>query len=461
MEKNKKKPKIGIWGFGIVGKSALRHFTSQDYQIEILDYRTLEPSEKALIKKAHARFYDQGKIESFLKNNDKILASPGIDLRSYSRYQEKWITELDILQQHFKKPIVAITGTVGKTTITHMLSELLKNQGLKVWTGGNIGVGMLDLLQEKQPIDLAVLEASSFQLEQCKFFAPDLAIWTNFSGNHIDRHGSKKHYFKAKRKIIENQNEKQHAILPLSFFRELEEVGSRKAQYFFVGDDTCPSNKRGYKGVEFFTIKRAGVMRHNPHARFSPAPLITEYFQKLPKITFQENLLIISLALNAISKIMGKKLSACSIANVKIPPHRLEKVASINGVDFYNDSKSTTPAATIAAVKKLSCRPILLLLGGLSKGANRKKLIEKIKSEVKSVYAFGAEQKNIHEACKHHGLTCYSFCNLDSAVASCVKDAQPNSQVLLSPAGSSFDLFKNYQERGNHFKKTLDRLFAL
>jgi len=445
----KEKTKIGIWGFGIVGKSAANYFYSSGNKVEIFDNRKLPDEEKKLLLKQNVPVTQN--LQHFLQNNDFILPSPGIDLRPYKKYQHKWITELDIIQKNFPGPIVAITGTAGKTTVTHLLSELLKENGVRVWTGGNIGTGMLDLLTTKKDFDLALLELSSFQLEHTKTFAPDLAIWTNFSENHLDRHGTMEDYFLAKKKIIERQKKEQHAILPLSIAKKVTSFKELKSTLHFFSTDQQDKSE-----VEHIFYRNNSLMRHGSGKKVV-CPNETNIFQHLPQVTFQENLLILSVATTLLSEMLGKKLHG-RIKKVTTPPHRLEKVATLNNTIFYNDSKSTTPASTLAAVKQLSGKPIILFLGGLSKGIDRKNLIFKIKPWVKIVYTFGAEAENISGLCAQAGVDYFSFKNLHDAFAECIKKINPGDQILFSPAGSSFDLFKNYEERGNYFKKLVKQL---
>lgn len=455
--KKPQKERIGIWGFGTVGVSALRFFAGKQCDVQLFDDRQLELSERAVVKKNGATLVPPEAREWFLKTNDIILPSPGVDLRPYQKYKHKWITELDIIQKQFKKPVVAITGTAGKTTVTNLLSQLLTSSGLCVWTGGNIGTGMLDLLHIEQEIDVAVLEVSSFQLEHCKSFAPTLAIVTNFYENHLDRHRTMSEYFAAKKKIFTQQTAGHYTLLPLAIKKKVQFFGKDKSSFHFFMIRSSEWLREGRKGFNIFCIKNKRIMRHSPPQAKPPSQNLQTLFQKICALTYQENALVVTLATQLLSQLLGRTLF-CKINNPTLPPHRLEHVATINGVSFYNDSKSTSPAPTIAAVQKLSNKPIFLLLGGRSKGADRSTLIATIKKEVKTVYAFGAEAKELEQACTKHAVACQSFSTLDLAFIACATTAQPGDQILLSPAGSSFDLFKNYEERGNQFKALVSQM---
>ena len=172
---NIKNKKIGIWGFGIVGKSAARFLTSHGAQLTVMDSKVLSEEDQMFCVYHKITVMRQDAIETFLQEHKYVLVSPGIDLRPINAHQHKFITELDLFAAYFNKSIIAITGTVGKTTLTHALAEMLKQHGYHVATGGNIGTGMLDLIDQQENLDYAIIEASSFQLTYTKKFAPNLA----------------------------------------------------------------------------------------------------------------------------------------------------------------------------------------------------------------------------------------------------------------------------------------------
>jgi len=453
--KEKKQKNIGIWGLGKVGTSAIQYFFNQGYQVKLLEKRIITDKEKKWLKKRKVHIYHHQEINAFLDQNERILASPGVDLSLYPQYQHKWLTELDIIGQNCTCPIVGITGTVGKTTITTLLSQMLQKANLNVWTGGNIGTPMLKMLTCMNPIDLAVLEASSFQLEHCKTFAPNLAIWTNFYPNHLDRHKTIQDYFAAKKKIFDFQDIKQHALLPLSLIDLLQPTKKINSNFSFFCNQQPLSHtlKKLRPQDQLFYLKNKNILHYCDGA--------TEAIQNLTTLkhnTFEENLLILFSALYILNR--TKELSEANLQNVKNIPcstleHRLEKVATINGVTFYNDSKSTTPASTLAAVNKLCNQPIILLLGGLSKGVNRDGLIEQVKNKVKKIYCFGKEAAILAILCQAYAISHKQCTNLDEATLASYAIASDGDQILLSPSGSSFDLFASYIERGNYFKQLI------
>ena len=216
------KSKIGIWGFGVVGKSILSFLTSlpnKEYQISILEQRSLTPLEQELIKGHNALLVDQKFLHQFLEMNDYIIASPGVDLTPYKDFQEKWITELDLFSAVNKTPVIAVTGSVGKTSIVTLLTGLLNAFNKRACAIGNIGTPMLDLLTDatNNTYDFFVMELSSFQLEHAKYFKPNIAIITNLIANHLDRHKTLENYLIAKGSLLKNQTEENIAIIPMEF----------------------------------------------------------------------------------------------------------------------------------------------------------------------------------------------------------------------------------------------------
>ncbi len=225
--------KIGVWGLGVVGKSAITYFHSKNNRVQALDRREPNTQEQAFLTAHHTPFFLQDKLTEFLEHNDYILPSCGIDLRPYATYNHKFLSELDIFRAECHKPIIAITGSVGKTTVTHLLSQLIAHQGKTVFTGGNIGVGLLDSIEQANKADYVILEVSSFQLERCKSFKPHLALCTNIHANHLDRHGSLESYIDAKLQIIAHQGSEDRALFSLAMQEQVKVKNPSRSFCFF------------------------------------------------------------------------------------------------------------------------------------------------------------------------------------------------------------------------------------
>lgn len=436
--------KIGIWGLGIVGTSAIHFFSRYHCILTLLEKKTLLPEDMHFLSQYSVSVHADS-IESFLQNNDYILASPGIDLRPYLAYQHKFITELDIFIDQYRNPIIAITGSVGKTSITHLLSLILTHAKKKTITGGNIGTGMLDLLTNPHN-DCAILEVSSFQLEHCRSFAPDLAIWTNLYANHLDRHGSFENYFLAKLKLIKNQNDTQQALVPLELADQLRAALPGRSFNFF--SDQSFSTEKLTSSDTLFYFDDKNIVKYYQNSR-----QIIVSVACLPQITYTINWLILIAAMH----LLDLNISLETI-EYTLPSHRLEKVATINNIHFYDDSKATIPQSTLAAVQQLRHTSLMLFLGGVSKGVDRSLLIAQLPKAIKHVFCFGKEADQLYQWCLSNNLSASSHQTLKEAFATCIAQACDNDYVLFSPAGASFDLFSNYQERGNQFKKLVHEL---
>lgn len=452
--------KIGIWGFGVVGKSAAKYVSNHCQALEILDARNLSEQEHALINQYNATAFSgdtKSEIEAFLDKNEIILVSPGIDTRLFAAFGHKFISELDIIQGAYKKPVIAITGSVGKTTVTHILGHILQSINPGWWIGGNIGTGMLDLLSVQDQTCGAVIEVSSFQLEHCTSFSPHLAIITNIYPNHIDRHGSFDQYAATKISLCTRPRASDQALMPLSA-PKIPGISLNNFQHinFFDATGTTHNISDTFTNPQnhlFFNNCSSLVdLHHN-----SCATLVD--VEDLPDTTFTENWLIICAALRLLNIALPDLKK--TVANLPMPAHRLEKVATIATIDFYNDSKGTTASATLAAVDKLKKRPIILLLGGKSKGVDRTPLIWQVANTVKAIVVFGAEHHELAKACEQAKVLYKEAITIDQALDHAMAMAQEGDQIVLSPAGSSYDQFAHYQERGDYFKSCVRKLQSI
>ncbi len=400
---------IGIWGYGIVGQAATQFLLSHGAQIIVYDNNSVSVPSNVRVAVS---------LDQLFAESEAILPSPGIDIRNYkNQYQGEWIAELDLFQQFFHKPIIAIAGSVGKTTVTHLLAHMLKQAGWRVEAAGNIGVPALSMIEKQNQLDAIVLEVSSFQLEHTQSFAPDLAIWTNLYPNHLDRHTTMQAYFYAKYQLIKYQTEQQHALIPLTLQKEILAQYPKSSLICFSDHDVLSSKEEPPQDI----------LPINWHIVCTALKLLNVKPQPLQQHT---------------------PLS-----------HRIEKVAMVNGITFYNDSKSTTPNSTLAAVQRMQAARTILFLGGLGKGIDRTGLIKALATHAIFVICFGAEAQILKTYCDTYALDSISCTTLEQAFDFCMTIAQPNDCVLFSPAGTSFDLFKNYQERGNCFKQLVHALF--
>jgi UDP-N-acetylmuramoylalanine--D-glutamate ligase len=493
--------KLGIIGFGIVGKSVLAFLNRQkiDYstsasteydlfddpldvgriQVQVWDSRVLGPAEQEVVKVYKATAVDASalSLKDFIKKNDFILASPGVDLSSCAEFSNKFLCELDFFSVFFTKPIIAVTGSLGKTTIVKVLGSLFAHvptrlamlstqQILKPVVGGNVGIGMLDLIQHQEACDLGIVELSSFQLELNKKFAPDIAVWTNWYPNHLDRHHTPEAYFDAKFNLVRFQHEHQYALLSDTLFTgqsgqllnaRLPEIASRlcictagSLTQEFIANIKRPLFDVFY--VADGSINRASFVDGNVTA---VEKIVAT--SDLPAITFVQNWVQIVAILyhcGADWKALVAFLKDSGDTLIPDHHHRLEYFSTVGGVDFYDDSKSTVVQSTLAAFDRLAARgrPIILIVGGLSKGVDRSILAEQLKDhpQLKRMYCFGRD-------CAAFG-SCDVHDNLEDTVRNVFGSMAAGDIVLFSPSGTSFDFFKNYEQRGQAFKELVNKL---
>ncbi len=410
-----KDKKVGIWGFGKTGQSVLAFVTPYAEKVTVFESSPLSETELTLLKKHHALLVPEGYLDQFLELNDIIVPSPGIDLRPYEKWSEKWVSELDIFADNVTVKTIAITGSVGKTSTVTLLTELLNRCGIPAIAGGNIGIPMLDLIKDQKKYQVLVLELSSFQLELSHSFAPSLAAITNLFPNHLDRHGDLADYARAKGKLLVHQQETDWAIIPFEFLEAFIPYTAHQ-KVLWLADDAY---------LEIISTE-------------------------LLDTTFVPNWQLIFAILEQWGIEPETALTHCK--TLTIPEHRFERITRHKGITYYNDSKATIAESMLESVARLKNQPIILFLGGLDKGVDRAPSITQLPKNVVHVLCFGKEAETIHALCEKNKLTSSAHSTLEAAWEECKKRAQAGDTVLFSPAGASYDLFKHYEERGAVFK---------
>ncbi len=385
--------------------------------------------------------------ERTFRGQDLIVVSPGVPvdaplLQQARNLGEAVIGEIELAAQFLPGPIVAITGSNGKTTTTALAGEIMTAGGLPTLVGGNIGTPAISLAPRATRDTVIVLEVSSFQLETIQTFHPKIAVVLNVTPDHLDRHRTLEVYVNAKARIFENQRGDDFAILNADDPACVEIAGRTKAQVFWFSRQ---------KEVKEGTWVREGniVFRHG--TRQHDVMLASEI--PLKGAHNLENVLAAVCAGALMGCAPGKIRQA--VQNFKAVEHRLEFVATIRGVDYYNDSKATNVDATIKAIESFPAN-IHLILGGKDKGSDYSVLNNLLKQRVKRVYTIGAAGVKIESQIKNvevvHAET------LENALRQANALAQPGDVVLLAPACASFDQFKNYEERGTVFKEIVKGL---
>ncbi len=443
-----KNKKIGVWGYGVFGKAMVQFLQEQNHQIAIMDKKTVPEQ----LGEAEIQRYTEGEKGLFFTWADLIIPSAGIKIEDdYQTIKDKMITEFDFFYTEVQKrctaKIIAITGTVGKTSITKLLSDFLLLAGKKIVYGGNIGIPTVQLLKdiETQNPEYIILEASSFQLNYITSFKPDIAVITNISPNHLDWHGSMAAYTHAKLNIMHTQKETDHAYLPYTIARQLHSEGKLpKSSLHILGD--IPENQEVLEPASWWYIENGWI-----HCKKKDTLTKIVACNDLPEITFIQNWVTVVQILSQLNVDIVPLIKKAH--TLTVPPHRMEKVKTRLPLTVYNDSKASTIEATNAAIKRLQDNPIRLILGGHGKGVDRTPLIMALPPSVKKIYCFGVEAEILYTMCVQHNKNAELCDSLESLVETCLHESDPGDQILFSPAGTSWDLFKNYEERGNLFKK--------
>ena len=379
------------------------------------------------------------------RRQDLIVVSPGVPLDTPELAQVRSfglpvIGELELAARFLKGRTVAITGSNGKTTTTTLLGEILKKAGFPTLVGGNIGVPVVGLIDQSTDETWSVLEVSSFQLESTEQFHPNIAVILNITPDHLDRHGSFENYALAKERIFAAQNARDFAVLNADNARAADAATRSAAKvYWFSVEHPV---KQGAWLEEGFVVYRTA--RDAATERVMPLRGIP-----LKGAHNVENVL----AAVAAARLAGAPAEAIrsAIESFQAVEHRLEFVAAINGVEFYNDSKATNVDATAKAVAAFQSG-IHLILGGKDKGSDYTLLAQLLRERVRAVYTIGSAAAKI-ESHLRGVVSIHSCGTLDNAVSAAASAARPGDVVLLAPACSSFDQFENYEHRGRIFKE--------
>lgn len=371
---------------------------------------------------------------------DFAVISPGIDAgtpigKAFAAAANELIGEIEFANRLSDVPVVAITGTNGKTTTTSLIDHMLRGAGLKSVAAGNIGKAYSEIVLEAAPLDWVVLEVSSFQLETVVNFAPRVAVWMNFAPDHMDRYKTLGDYRAAKLRLFERVNE---TTLVVSKFEEGFEF---PLQFTFSAFATgADLGFEDGKIVDRASGRTFDFHSGNLHGKHNA-----------------ENVMV---AL-AVAEHLGLSwdLVTESIQEFKAPSHRCEKVGMIDGVTFINDSKSTNLHSLESALAGEE-KPVILIVGGKEKGLDFSSLTELVSARVREAVCIGEIADKISNDWSAV-TTCTTVSDVDEAVSKALALAESGEVVLFSPGTSSFDMFRGYEERGNVFRKAVaDRMNA-
>lgn len=376
------------------------------------------------------------------RGQDLIVVSPGVPVDAPPLVQarslgETVIGEIELAARFLPGPVIAITGSNGKTTTTTLAGEIMAAAGFPVLVGGNIGTPAISLAERAKSDTVIVLEVSSFQLETIQTFRPKVAVVLNVTPDHLDRHRTFEIYVDAKARIFENQRESDFAVLNADDLTCVAMAKRTKAQVFWFSRQ---------KEVDHGAWVRDGNILFRDGAGQREILQVSEI--PLKGAHNLENVLA-AVCAGALMGCAPDKIRQ-AVHDFKAVEHRLEFVATIGGVDYYNDSKATNVDATIKALESFPAN-IHLILGGKDKGSDYTVLNHLIRQRVKRIYTIGAAAAKIESQVK--GAEVVHAETLENAIRKAYAVAKSGDVVLLAPACASFDQFKNYEHRGKVFKE--------
>jgi UDP-N-acetylmuramoylalanine--D-glutamate ligase len=462
---------IAVLGFGIEGQSAARYLTQNGAKVTVLD----EKEENALDKEKIARLSTIGvnfAFDSFgsLDDYDFVVRSPGIPLTHAafnSLPAEKITSATKLFFDLCPAPIIGITGTKGKGTTSSLIYEMLKAEGKDAFLGGNIGIPALDFLDKLTPESIVVLELSSFQLIDLHK-SPHIAVMLMVTSDHLDYHKDIYEYVEAKRNILKYQTASDFAVVNKDYPVSNESDIYTDGHVFYV------SRERGVEEGCFVEDGNVVVSRDR-----KTEVIIDTKDILLPGKHNWENVCAAVMAATVAG--VSKEKIVDVLKSFKGLEHRLELVSTVRGVKYYDDSFSTTPETAIAAIEAFE-NPEVLILGGSSKSSDFTMLGETIsKAEnIKAIIGLGAEWSRMKESVNKYSsseqsesrsftdnssrqartipLIIEGLTSMEEVVKKAAEITEPGDVVLLSPACASFDMFKDYKDRGNQFKDAVNSL---
>lgn len=441
-----------VVGTGISGVAAVKLLAAQSADIILMDSNTSLTPEKITVKFPTDVQYDLilGDLpEEALSRIDLVVLSPGVptDLPFVVRMQEAGIPiwgEIELAYLCGQGKVIAITGTNGKTTTTALTGEIMKAYYDSVFVVGNIGMPYTEYAAEMQENTVTVAEVSSFQLETIHQFCPEISAILNITPDHLNRHHTMECYAETKARIAMNQTAKQTCILNYedSWLQRLAK--EMKADVFWFS-----SARELERGI--FLRGNAFIYREEEEIEICK----TDELLLLGMHNYENVMAAIAMALKAKVPV---EIIRDTLKSFRAVEHRIEFVREIGGVKYYNDSKGTNPDAAIKAVEAM-ITPTVVIGGGYDKDSTYEEWIASFGDTVKALVLLGQTKNKIAKAAEAAGFAPVILTEtLEEAVAEAAKQAKPGYAVLLSPACASWGMFKNYEERGNLFKKIVNEM---
>lgn len=441
--------RIVILGGGESGTGAAFLAKQQGFDVFLSDYGKLKPEHETFLNEHDIPFETGKHSVELILNADWVVKSPGVPkkakiIQTIRDNNIPVISEIEFGAKFTQKKIVAITGSNGKTTTTSLIAHMLNKTDLKVGLGGNIGNSFAKMVAHDADYDIYVLEISSFQLDDIQTFKPYISILLNITPDHLDEYNdSMQEYADAKFRIAENQTEEDYFIYNADDSITLETMKRKTIKAKKLGFSLEDNTQAAYADDINFNINYPEDLN-----------MKVEELSLLGKHNVSNSL---AGALNANILKIRKQTIKDSLTDFDAVEHRLEKVLSIHGINFINDSKATNVNATFYALQSMQA-PTVWIVGGKDKGNDYSELIPTVKKKVKAIVCLGLDNSKIVEAFSPYVERIVETSNMKDAVNTAYLLGNKGDTVLLSPACASFDLFKNFEQRGELFKQEVKQL---
>lgn len=442
--------RIVILGAGESGAGSAILAQKNGFDVFVSDKGQVKDIYKEILEKNKIKWEEGSHTEPDILSADEIIKSPGIpeDAPIIKKIREKGIhiiSEIEFAGRYAKGIKICITGSNGKTTVTNLITHILKKAGKKVAMTGNVGNSFAMAVADGS-YDYYVIELSSFQLDGMYEFKADIAVLMNITPDHLDRYDHNlQNYIDSKFRVIQNQGKNEFLIFWAGDPIIKKELSKRKPEVTLL-----PFSDEITEGITAYVENDELIIDYQNKTKIMT---IHEFALKGRHNTYN------SMAAAVAGKILNirKEVIRESLADFQGVEHRLEPVITVCGIDFINDSKATNVNSTWYALECME-NSIIWIVGGVDKGNDYSELFQVVKTKVKAIVCLGKDNKKIIEAFKDKVATIVETTSMEEAVRSSYYLAKKGETVLLSPACASFDLFKNYEDRGRQFKQAVRNL---
>ncbi len=435
--------RIVVLGAAESGVGAAALAKKEGFDVFVSDMSAISAKYKQMLDERNIEWEEGGHTEEKILSADEIIKSPGIPETAAMvvKIREKGIpviSEIEFAGRYTNSKMVCITGSNGKTTTTSLIYHIFKSAGFDAGLAGNIGRS-LALQVAEDPHEYYIIELSSFQLDGMFDFRANIAILLNITPDHLDRYDNcMQNYVDSKMRIIQNQTADDAFI-----YWQGDPIISRELEKYDIKSVQCP----------FSAIKENGAIGYIEEGQYKiekPTPFNME--QESLSLTGIHNVYN-SLAAGIATELAGIRNDVIrrSLGDFPGVEHRLEKVTTVRGVHYVNDSKATNVDACWYALESMTTK-VVLILGGLDKGNDYSQIVPLVKEKCSALVYLGADNKKLHDNFDHLGIPVRDTHSMKECMAACYELAEPGETVLLSPCCASFDLFKNMEDRGEQFK---------